>query len=99
MTFTHVEYLLKLTPNVKNLFLWGGDDLLDAKKWEMLLSIQCQRLLELEFVCTGPMYDFGFDQEIHNFKQECKTIPFWIERNVLIPFSERKGYMAFNYAY
>ena len=50
--FEHVEYLLKQTPNLKDLFLWGWYHLLDAKKWKLLLSVYCPKLIKLELICT-----------------------------------------------
>jgi len=82
ITFEHVEYLLKLTPNLKDLFLWGWYHLLNAKKWELLLSTLCPKLLKLELICIGRIGDRGFNRAAYDFDQECKTTPFWLQRNV-----------------
>jgi hypothetical protein len=82
ITFEHVEYLLKLTPNLKDLFLRGWYHLLNAKKWELLLSTLCPKLLKLELICIGPIGNDDFDQAADDFDQECKTTPFWLQRNV-----------------
>lgn len=92
ITFEHVEYLLKHTLNVKDLFVWGWDHLLNAKRWELLLSMQCSKLIKLELICTGHIYDDDFDQAIDHFEKECKTTPFWIERNVTITDEDRSGH-------
>ncbi|CAF2234532.1 unnamed protein product [Rotaria magnacalcarata] len=88
MTFEHVEYLLKHTPNLQDLFLWSWYHLLSAKKWELILSVQCPKLLKLALICTGPIGDDYFHQASNNFQQECATIPFWIERNLTITADE-----------
>ncbi|CAF1128886.1 unnamed protein product [Didymodactylos carnosus] len=88
ITFEHVEYLLKHTPNLKDLFLWGWYHLLDANKWELLLSVQCPKLIKLELICTGPIYNNNFDQASDDFEQKCKITPFWLERNVTITDDE-----------
>ncbi|CAF1112798.1 unnamed protein product [Adineta steineri] len=80
----HVEYILKHTPNIKDLFLWGWCHLLDAKKWESLLLIYCPKLLKLEFLYTGSDRDDDFVKAVRTFRQDCATIRFWIERNVTI---------------
>jgi hypothetical protein len=90
--FEDVEYLLKQTPNLKDLFLWGWYHLLNAKKWESLLSVECPKLLKLEFICTGPIGDDDFDQAIDDFEQECNAIPFWLERNVKITDEDYSGH-------
>lgn len=92
ITFEHVEYLLKHTPNVKDLFVWGWYHLLNAKRWELLLSMQCPKLIKFEFICTGPAYNDDFDQAIDGFEEECKTTPFWLERNVTMTDEDRSGH-------
>jgi hypothetical protein len=76
MMFEHIEYILKQTPNLKDLFLWGWYHLLDAKKWEILLSMHCSKLIKLELICTDPIYDDTFDQLSDDFEKECKTSVF-----------------------
>ena len=88
MTFEHVEYLLKHTPNSQDLFVWSWYHLLSAKKWEMILSVQCPKLLKLALICTGSIEDDYFRQTSDAFQQECATIPFWFERNVTITNDE-----------
>jgi hypothetical protein len=73
-TFDDVEYVLKMTPNLKDLFLWSWYYLLNAEKWEMLLSVRCPKLFKLELICLGEIGDRNFYQ----------TRPFWIERNVAV---------------
>ncbi|CAF1383756.1 unnamed protein product [Adineta ricciae] len=84
ITFEHVEYILKQVPHLKDLFLWGWKHLLDAKRWETLLSIQCSKISKFELTCTGPVCDDDFDDAIDSFQEECAITPFWIERNVII---------------
>jgi hypothetical protein len=86
--FEHIEYILNQTPNLKDLFLWGWYHLANANKWKLLLSIQCPKLMKLELKLTGPIFDEDFDQALDNFEQECKTTPFWLERNVTFPDDE-----------
>ncbi|CAF1018497.1 unnamed protein product [Adineta steineri] len=86
--FEHVEYILKHTPNLTVLFLWGWWHLLDAKKWEALLSTYCPKLLKLDLICTANVYDDDFGDAEDNFEQDCATIRFWIERNVRIIYEE-----------
>ncbi len=90
--FEHVEYILKQTPNLKDLFLWGWYHLLNAKKLENLLSVQCPNLVKLELVCTGLIGEDNFDQAIDNFEQDCKTSAFWLERNITIEDEDRSGH-------
>jgi hypothetical protein len=92
MMFEHVEYILKQTPNLKDLFLWGWYHLLNAKKLENLLSIQCPNLVKLELVCTGLIGEDNFDQAIDNFEQDYKTSAFWLERNITIDDEDRSGH-------
>ncbi len=92
MIFEHVEYILKQTPNLKDLFLWGWYHLFNAKKLENLLSMQCPNLVKLELVCTGPIWDDNFDQAIDNFEQDYKTSAFWLERNITIGDADRSGH-------
>ncbi|CAF1317683.1 unnamed protein product [Rotaria sordida] len=87
-TFEHVEYFLRHTSNLKDLFLWGWYHLLDARKWEILLSVYCLKSIKFELVCTGHIGDDNFHQAIDDFEQTCKTIPFWLERNVTITDDE-----------
>ncbi|CAF3999820.1 unnamed protein product [Adineta steineri] len=82
--FEDIEYILKHTPNIKDLFLSGWWHFLDAKKWESLLSIYCPKLLKLEFSYTGSDDDDDFVKAVRTFHQDCATIRFWIERNVTI---------------
>ncbi|UJR38744.1 hypothetical protein I4U23_031409 [Adineta vaga] len=88
MTFEHIEYLLKHTPNLQDLCLRSWHHLLSANKWESILSVQCPKLLKLELICTGPIGDDYFHQASDNFQQECAIIPFWTERNVTITDDE-----------
>ena len=57
ITLEHVEYLLKHTPNVNDLFVWGWYHLLDAKRWTLLLSRQCPKLKKFELICNGSTDD------------------------------------------
>jgi hypothetical protein len=88
MIFEHVEYILKHTPNLQDLFLWSWYNLLNAKKWAEILSVQCPKLLKVELICTGPIGDNYFHQASDDFEQECAIIPFWVERNVIITKDE-----------
>ena len=45
--FEHIEYILNHTSNLKDLFLWGWYHLVNAKKWKLLLSVQCPKLIKL----------------------------------------------------
>ncbi|CAF1018443.1 unnamed protein product [Adineta steineri] len=83
----HVEYILKHTPNLTDLFLWGSWHLLDAKKWESLLSTYCPKLLKFKFSYAGyTFWDDDFIEAAHNLRQDFATRRFWIERNVTITF-------------
>ncbi|CAF1343541.1 unnamed protein product [Rotaria sordida] len=82
----HVEYLLKHTPNLKDLFVWGWYHLLDAKRWKSLLSMQCPKLKKFELICSGPTDDNDFDQAIEDFERKCKKTPFWRQRNVSVEY-------------
>ncbi|CAF3698267.1 unnamed protein product [Rotaria sp. Silwood1] len=95
ITFEHVEYLLKQTSNLKKLFMWGWYHLLDAKKWESLLSIYCMKLINFQLICTGPIFDDNFDQAIDDFQQICQATSFWFERNVTI--SDDEDFSAHDY--
>ena len=46
MQMDHVEFLLKQTPHLKDLYLWGWWHLLDAKKWQLLLSTYCPSVIK-----------------------------------------------------
>jgi hypothetical protein len=96
ITFECIEYLLKHAPNLKDLFLWGWYHLLNARKWELLLSMYCPKLIKFELICTGRIGDHDFDQAIHDFEQEYQTISFWLERNVTITDEVLSGH---NYRY
>jgi hypothetical protein len=89
MMFEHVEYILKQAPNLKDLFLWGWYHLLNAKKLENLLLVQCPNLVKLELVCTGFSWDDNLDQAVDNFEQDRKTSAFWLERNITIDDEDR----------
>jgi len=97
MMFEHVEYILRQTPNLKNLFLWGWCHLLNAKRWELLLSTQCPRLIRLELICTGLIGDDDFDDKIDNFQEECGRTPFWSERNFTITDDEDRSGHDYRY--
>ncbi|CAF4151805.1 unnamed protein product, partial [Rotaria sordida] len=60
--------------------------LLDAKKWELLLSVQCSKLLEFELVCNGDDDDNDYGKAGHDFEEECRATTFWIERNAIISY-------------
>lgn len=96
ITFEHIEYILKHTPNLKRLILssyWFP--LLDAKKWELLLSVQYARLVEFEFACNGDDDDNAYEKAGRVFKKKCKTRTFWKERNARVittAFSEDDYY-------
>ena len=81
LKFEHVEYLLGQKPNLKSLFVWGWSHLNNAKKWELVLPKYCPQLLKLELICTGYNRDDVFYDAIEDFDQECRTNPFWLERN------------------
>ncbi|CAF1297354.1 unnamed protein product [Rotaria magnacalcarata] len=86
--FEHVEYLLKHASNLKKLFIWGWYHLLDAMKWEIILSTCCQKLIRFHLICTGPTFNHNFDQTCDDFEKICPTRRFWLERNVTISFDE-----------
>ncbi|CAF0958647.1 unnamed protein product [Rotaria sordida] len=88
ITFEHVEYLLKQTPNLKKLFIWGWYPLLHAKKWESLLSIYCTKLINFQLICTGYIFYDNFGHAIDDFKQICQVTSFWFERNATISYDE-----------
>jgi hypothetical protein len=86
--FEHIEYLLQQTPNLKELVLSGWYHVPNAKKWELLLSIQCPKLIKFELLCLGSVYDDSFYQAIDNFEQECNITLFWLKRNTI---TEKNG--------
>ncbi|CAF3999830.1 unnamed protein product, partial [Rotaria sordida] len=88
ITFEHVEYLLKQTPNLKKLFIWGWYPLLHAKKWESLLSIYCTKLINFQLICTGYIFYDNFGHAIDDFQQICQVTSFWFERNATISYDE-----------
>jgi hypothetical protein len=80
--FEHIEYLLKYTPNLKDLSLWSWQNhLLDEKKWRLLLSIQYPQLIKFRLGCTGYDDDNYFEEISTKFEKKCSRKPFWIERN------------------
>ncbi|CAF0927527.1 unnamed protein product [Adineta steineri] len=85
ITFEHIEYILKHTPNLKRLILscyWFP--LLDAKKWELLLSTQCPSLVEFELGCNGDDDDNAYEKAGRVFDKRCKTRTFWKKRNAIV---------------
>ncbi|CAF1452291.1 unnamed protein product [Adineta steineri] len=84
MTFEHIEYILKHTPNLKKLIITNDWHLLDAKKWESLLSVRCLRLLEFELTCNGADNDTDYEEAGYDFEAECKMTTFWMERNSVV---------------
>ncbi|CAF1619461.1 unnamed protein product [Rotaria sordida] len=86
ITFEHIQYILKHTPYLKRLILCSWFHLLDAKKWELLLSVQCSKLLEFELVCNGDDDDNDYGKAGHDFEEECRATTFWIERNAIISY-------------
>ncbi|CAF1145961.1 unnamed protein product [Rotaria sp. Silwood1] len=82
--FEHVEYLLQQTPNLEELILSGWYHLLDAKKWELLLSTQCPKLIKFELICLGDVYDNSFKKAADNFEQEYNITLFWLKRNTIV---------------
>ncbi|CAF1484315.1 unnamed protein product [Rotaria sordida] len=88
ITFQRVESLLKQTPNVKKLFIWGWYPLLHAKKWESLLPIYCTKLINFQLICTGYIFYGNFGQAIDDFQQICQVTSFWFERNATISYDE-----------
>ncbi|CAF0997311.1 unnamed protein product [Adineta steineri] len=96
MSFKHVKYLLRQTPDLQYLILSGQKHLLKAKRWEKLLSLNCSRLLKFKFTCANYIYDenyqYDFGQLLDTFEEDCET-SFWMERNITtsylkIPFSD-----------
>lgn len=83
-TFEHVEYLLGHIPNVQRLVLWGWSQIIDAKKWESLLSTLCPKLLKLELLCLGLIGDQRFGSAMFYFEEECRVASFWQQRGVKI---------------
>jgi len=81
--FEHVEYLLQQTPNLKEVVLSGLYHVPNAKKWELLLSIQCPKLIKFELLCLGGVYDDSFYQAIDDFEQECSITLYWLKRNTI----------------
>ncbi|CAF1440855.1 unnamed protein product [Adineta steineri] len=87
-TFNHIKYILKHTPNLQGLFLSIRPNLLNAKRWEKILSSKFPNLLKFELTCTDYMYgDYSavVYERLETFERECQT-PFWIERNTTISY-------------
>jgi hypothetical protein len=85
--FEHIEYLLKYTPNLKDLSLWSWQyHLLDENKWKLLLSIQYPQLIKFELGCTGYDDDDDFEKISKKFEKKCLRKTFWIERNTVVSY-------------
>jgi hypothetical protein len=82
----HVEYLIKHTLNLKDLFVWGWYHLLDAKRWKSLLAMQCTKLKKFELICNGPTDDNDFEQAIDDFERKCRKTSFSRLRNVSVEY-------------
>jgi hypothetical protein len=92
LTLEHVEYLLAQTPNLKRLFVWSWSHLTDAKKWELLLSKYCPKLLKLRLTFTGEIFDESFKGAVDHFEEECRTNSFWLNRKVVTDDEDRSGH-------
>ena len=82
LKFQHVECLLGQTPNLKGLFLWGWSHLIDAQKWQLILSKHCPRLTKFELNSTGKV----LKNVVRRFERERWTNSFWLERNTVTVF-------------
>ncbi|UJR07280.1 hypothetical protein I4U23_011568 [Adineta vaga] len=96
MSFKHIKYILRQTPHLRYLVLFGQKYLLKAKRWENLLSLYCPYLVKFKFICANFIYDedyrCDFNRLIDNFEEQSET-PYWMERNFTtsyfkLPFSE-----------
>jgi hypothetical protein len=96
MTFEHIEYVLKHTPNLTKLIICNNYHLLDAKKWEVLLSVRCLRLVEFELICHGDDHDDDYDKAGSDFEKECQATTFWMERNSVVVY---EGYSDDDFHY
>ena len=84
LTFEHVEYLLGRITNLRTLFLTGPQQLIVAKKLEVLLSKYCPRLVVFHLVSIGQMTDESFRNALVNFKEDCYASSFWLDRDVAL---------------
>ena len=85
INFEHIEYLLKHTPNLKDLFLWSNRyHLLNANKWESLLSLQCPKWIKFELRCVGYDDDNNYERISKHFEKIYVKKPFWLERNTIL---------------
>ncbi|CAF1302913.1 unnamed protein product [Didymodactylos carnosus] len=94
--FEQIEYLLQQTPNLKELFLSGWYHIPNAKKWELLLSIQCPKLIKFYLSCRGGAYNADFYQAIDDFAEECNITPYWLTRHTI---TEMYGYFRCRFEY
>ena len=81
--FEQIEYLLQQTPNLKELVLSGWYHTPNAKKWELLLSIQCPKLIKFDLSCWGGAYDAVFYDAIEDFVEECNITMYWLTRHTI----------------
>ncbi|CAF1377166.1 unnamed protein product [Adineta steineri] len=95
ITFEHIEYILKHTPNIKDLTFSISVDLLDAKKWEFLLSVYCPKLLKFVLSCNGPTDDYDFEEASNDFEEECKATTFWTVRGTTVTYGIYPGRHSF----
>ena len=94
--FEQIKYLLHQTPNLKELVLWGWYQTPNAKKWEVLLSIQCPKLMKIDLSCFGGAYDADFHQAIYDFAEECNITLYWLTRHTII---EKHGCFRCRFGY
>ncbi|CAF4008494.1 unnamed protein product [Adineta steineri] len=86
ITFEHIEYILKHTPNVKDLTFNSFVHLLDAEKWALLLSVYCPKLLKFVLSCDGPIIDDDFEDAYYYSKAKCERTTFWIVRETIVTY-------------
>lgn len=82
--FKHIVFLLKNTPNLKDLSLKiYYYYLLDGKEWETILSSQCPKLIKFNLRCVGYDDDTDYAQTAEDFNKRCNKNSFWLERNTV----------------
>jgi Fe-S-cluster containining protein len=95
--FEHIQYLLKHAPNLKDLCLSSDQYyLLNAKKWQSLITSRCMKLIKFQLRCRGYDDDTQYERISKHFENICRKKSFWIKRNTVVS-SESFGDEDFYY--
>lgn len=85
-TFEYVEFLLQQVPNVNQLKLMCHYLLMNANKWEQLLTKNCSKLQMFELVSSDSYYN---TPPIFNELQSSFSTEFWLQKNIQLEYSEK----------